>query len=109
MKTRNTQQFQRFVAILRTGYQQPETPTPDLHRQHAVMRAVRHLGPLNADANPLEFMQRVVWRFASAVGVGIVAASIYVAIVGLSPETGVITQWFENPVGFLLMQAIGGF
>lgn len=102
-------QFQRLLRLLRTGYRQTETPAPDIHRQYAVMRAVRHLGPLNANPDPLEFMNRVVWRFASVSGVGILAASVYVAIVGLRPGTGVINQFLENPVGFLLMQAIGGF
>jgi hypothetical protein len=108
METRHTR-LQQFLHILRIGYRQADAPTPDIHRQHDVMRAVRHLGPLNATPDTLEFMNQVAWRFASAAGVGILAVSVYVAILGWSPETGVVSQFFENPVGFLLMQAIGGF
>lgn len=101
--------LQQFLHILQTGYRYAEAPAPDIHSQHDVMRAVRHIGPLNAVPNPLEYMNQFVWRFASAAGVVILALSGYVAIIGLSPETGVVNQVLDNPVGFLLMQAIGGF
>jgi hypothetical protein len=101
--------LQRFLHILRTGYRHVEPQQPDIHWQHDVMRAVRHIGPLTTAANPLEFMNWFVWRFASVAGVCVLILSGYVAVVGFSPETGVVNQFLENPVGFLLLQAIGGY
>lgn len=101
--------LQRFFHILKAGYRHAEPPEVGIEWEQDVMRAVRHLGPLNASANPLEFMNQFVWRFATVAGVFILILSAYVAVISLAPETGVVSQFLDNPVGFMLVQAIGGY
>jgi hypothetical protein len=101
--------LQQFLHILKMGHTHAASPETDIQWQQNVMRAVRHIGPLRADTSPLEFMNQFVWRFATVAGMLVLILSVYVAIVGLSPESGVVSQFLDNPVGFLLMQAIGGY
>ena len=102
--------FYRFITLLKAGYQHRESP-PEVSLQwhQDVMRAVRHIGPLDSTANSLVFMNRFVWRFASVATVCVLLLSIYVAVASFNSNTGVLSQFLENPVGFMLAQAIGGY
>ena len=102
--------FQRFLTLLRAGHQHRESP-PDLSLQwhQDVMRAVRHIGPLDSTTHPLVFMNQFVWRFATVATVCVLLLSVYVAVVGFNSETGVLSQFLDNPVGFMLAQAVGGY
>ena len=102
--------FQRFLTLLKAGHQHRESP-PELSVQwhQDVMRTVRHIGPLNTTTNSLVFMNQFVWRFATVATVCVLLLSVYVAVAGFNSETGVLSQFLENPVGFMLAQAIGGY
>lgn len=101
--------LQQFLHILKIGHTHVASPETDIQWQQNVMRAVRHIGSLPVTTSPLEFMNQFVWRFATVAGVFALILSAYVAIVGLSPENGVVSQFLDNPVGFMLLQAIGGY
>ena len=107
---RSIKTFHRFITLLKAGYQRREAP-PEVSLQwhQDVMRAVRHIGPLNSTTNSLVFMNRFVWRFATVATACVLLLSIYVAVIGFNPDTGVLSQFLENPVGFMLAQAIGGY
>lgn len=101
--------WQTFIHLLRAAYHNKKQAEVSDDWQLDVMRAVRHIGPLNAQGDPFVFMNRVAWRFASVACTIVLLLSVYVAYAGFSPETGVVNQLLDNPVGFMLLQVIGGY
>lgn len=101
--------FQQVLQMLREAYQSEGQVdlSPQWHRD--VMRDIRQLGPLNAPPDPVVLMNRFVWRFATVACAIALMLSVYVAYAGLHPETGLVTQVLDNPVEFMLVQAIGGY
>lgn len=103
------ERFQRFVQMLKVAYQSKSQGefSPQWHWD--VMRDIRHLGPLNASSDPYLFTNRFVWRFATVACAIALILSVYVVYAGLNPDTGVVTQILDNPVEFMLVQAVGGY
>jgi hypothetical protein len=105
------QHWQRVLVILKTGYQehaaQPITVSPTW--QWAVMRAVRQLGALTAESNPLVYWNQVTWRFATITGSLAIMLSVYLLITNSGSGAEIINQTLDNPVGFLMLQALGGY
>jgi hypothetical protein len=77
-----------------------DMPIPDAWRADA-MRRIRRIGPFHAEAR---FFNRFVWRFAGAACMIALGLSLYVATGDFTAETELARIYFEDPVGFGLLQ-----
>lgn len=101
--------FQRFLNLLRAGYESQPTATVSESWQWDVMRTVRNFGALNAAPNPFGFLNQFTWRFATVACAATLMLSAYMAYTGLSSGTELVSQMLDHPVEFLLVQALGGY
>lgn len=107
----NNEQQERWQHALRTAYFQKETMeiAPGQRWQWDVMRDVRRIGPLHAQVNPFQFVERFIWRFAAAACLFALILSVYAGVNGWNPVDEVATQFFSAPVEFTVAQAFGSY
>ncbi len=79
------------------------------HWRMDVMRDIRRLGPLNAQTNPLQFFNRVVWRFATVACMLTLILCVYVGFQGWNPVDDVAALFLDNPIEFTVAQALGEY
>ena len=94
--------------MLRAAYHAKERTEISDHWQTTAMREIRRLGPLNVKANSFAFANQVVWRFATVAGIVALMLSAYIFYTGFSPETEIVSQFLSDPVGYTLVQVLGG-
>jgi hypothetical protein len=107
MKSLN-EAYQKLINAFRAAYHEKERTEISDHWQTTVMREIRRLGPLNAKTNSFVFANQFVWRFATVAGIVVLMLSAYFVYTGFNPETEIVSQFLSDPVGYSLVQVLGG-
>jgi hypothetical protein len=99
--------YQHLEKTFKKTYVQRENVEVSDRWRLDVMRTVRHLGPLHVKPNPLLFVERFVWRFATVACMIALVLSMYVGLTGFNPADTVAELLLDNPVEFTLAQVLG--
>ncbi len=108
---RERKNHQELCNALKTAYFQREQAGLTRGRRWAidVMHDIRRIGPLHSQVNPILFLERFVWRFATAACAVMLLLSVYAGITGWNPVDEVMAQFLSNPVEFTIVQAFGSY
>lgn len=101
------QAFENLEHALRTAYYAKEHTAVGNRWRLDVMRDIRHLGALTEKATTFFFVDRLVWRFATAACVLVLMLSVYAGARGFNPLDELANVFFGNPVEYTLTQVLG--
>ena len=99
--------FEQLEHALRAAYYAKEQVEIGNRWRLQVMRDLRHLGALTEKATMFFFVDRLVWRFATAACVIVLMLSVYAGANGFNPLDELANVFFDNPVEFTLTQVLG--
>jgi hypothetical protein len=94
----------KLKKTLSATYYEKEKAAVNALWQVRVMRRVRSLGPLNAQANYLELFERFVWRLAPVACLLILALAIALMKLDFVSDYEIAKSFMEDPLDFSLFQ-----